>query len=430
MLVFVPWSISNLHDKKMKILKRNISAKDGSGTVVLRCEVPEDLWHLYNMLQEKQGDRLKASTMRKVTTVSSTGSTNSNKKRLNLTVEVYKVEFDPESEEIRASGPNRQENEFVKLGAYHTLTVTLDMTFTIEKLCWDQIFLERLDEASNPERNAEIAAVVMSSNGLAHVCLITSHMTLTKQRIDVNIPKKRAGSSNHSKAVKKFFDAIYRSVLQYIDFHKIKCVIIASPGYVKDDFWKFFLEEAVRREDRPFILNKSKFILTRASSGHKHALQEVFEDVSIQSKLADTRFSQEVQILNKFMRMIDINPDKAYYGYSHVNQANEEMAIDHMMITDELFRSKDIATRKKYVALVESVRERGGRVYVFSTLHVSGIQLQQVSGIAAILRYPLPDLAELEDISEQQEYDDDSDDEYQQQTAFDRVQNDIEDMGF
>jgi len=42
------------------------------------------------------------------------------------------------------------------------------------------------------------------------------------------------------------------------------------------------------------------------------------------------------------------------------------------------------------------VRESGGTVYVFSALHVSGQQLGQVSGVAAILRYPLPDLDELE----------------------------------
>ena len=73
-----------------------------------------------------------------------------------------------------------------------------------------------------------------------------------------------------------------------------------------------------------------------------------------------------------------------------MQKANEELAIDSLLISDELFRSQDIATRKKYVELVESVRERGGTVYIFSTMHVSGQQLQQVSGVAAILRYPLP----------------------------------------
>ena len=41
----------------------------------------------------------------------------------------------------------------------------------------------------------------------------------------------------------------------------------------------------------------------------------------------------------------------------------------------------------------------GGGVHVFSGMHASGEQLNQLTGIAAILRFPLPDLedAEFED---------------------------------
>jgi protein pelota len=138
------------------------------------------------------------------------------------------------------------------------------------------------------------------------------------------------------------------------------------------------------------------------------------------------------------MRLLDTNPDKAYYGYFHVQKANDELAIDSLLISDELFRSSDVVTRKKYVSLVESVRDRGGTVYVFSTMHVSGQQLQQVSGVAAILRYPLPDLEELEDIAAAHEaglIDEDDDDEEEltdemrKEREDARVREDMADMG-
>uniref|UniRef100_A0A7S2JW02 eRF1 domain-containing protein n=1 Tax=Leptocylindrus danicus TaxID=163516 RepID=A0A7S2JW02_9STRA len=160
-------------------------------------------------------------------------------------------------------------------------------------------------------------------------------------------------------------------------------------------------------------------------------LKRFFSDSAIMSRLTETKFTKEVEILNRFMRLIDTNPDKAYYGYLHVNQANEEMAIEHLLVTDELFRSTDIATRKKYVSLVESVRERGGNVFIFSTLHVSGSQLQQVSGVAAILRFPLPDIAELEDEAEREDEDsEEEDDNHFPQTEYDRVGEDLQNMGF
>lgn len=63
-------------------------------------------------------------------------------------------------------------------------------------------------------------------------------------------------------------------------------------------------------------------------------------------------------------------------------------------------RSNNIAERKKYIALVEQVRLMGGAVLVFSTMHTSGEQLTQLTGVAAILHFPLPDLEdeELEDV--------------------------------
>lgn len=386
----------------MKLLKKSISAKDSAGYISLLPGTPEDLWHTYNLLQT--GDKVRCTTLRKVTKESSTGSVTSNKVRMNLTIEVTKLEFFSDSLEVRISGPNVVESQHVRMGASHTLTLELDRQFSIEKECWDQVYLDRIEEACNPELGAEIACVVMSG-GLCHVCLVTGSVTVTKARIDVNIPKKRTGSSAHSKGITKFHDAVYRAILMHVPFDKIKVVLLGSPGFQKDDFYKFLLTESVRRDDRPFIENKTKFVLCHASSGHKHAIEELFLDPGIMSRVNDTKLCKEIEVLNKFMRLLDTNPDKAYYGYFHVEKANEELAIDSLLISDELFRNPDISTRKKYVALVESVRERGGTVHVFSTMHVSGQQLQQVSGVAAILRYPLPDLDELEEIAAAHEAD-------------------------
>ncbi|KAL3794354.1 hypothetical protein ACHAW5_002943 [Stephanodiscus triporus] len=419
----------------MKLLKKDVSAKDGSGFVSLLPTTPEDLWHTYNLLQT--GDRIRCTTLRKVSKESSTGSVTSSKVRMNLTIAITKVDFFKDSLEVRISGPNSAESAHVRMGAFHTLTLELDRQFSIEKDCWDQVYLDRLEEACNPEKGAEIACVVMSG-GLAHVCLVTGSVTVTKARIDVNIPKKRTGSSAHGKSITKFYDAIYRAILTHVAFDKIKCILVGSPGFQKEDFYKYLLEESVRRDDRPFIENKGKFVLCRCSSGHKHAIEELFLDPSITAKVTETKLSKEIEVLNRFMRLLDIAPEKAYYGYLHVQKANEELAIDSLLISDELFRSSDVVARKKYVALVESVRERGGTVYVFSTMHVSGQQLQQVSGVAAILRYPMPDLDDLEDIAaaheaglvEVGEDDEELSEEARKLKDDARVREDMADMGF
>uniref|UniRef100_A0A674PCD8 Protein pelota homolog n=1 Tax=Takifugu rubripes TaxID=31033 RepID=A0A674PCD8_TAKRU len=88
---------------------------------------------------------------------------------------------------------------------------------------------------------------------------------------------------------------------------------------------------------------------------------------------------------------------------SHVEKAADALAIDTLLISDNLFRHQDVPTRSRYVRLVDNVRDNGGNVRIFSSLHVSGEQLTQLSGVAAILRFPIPDLSEPEDLSSSDE---------------------------
>merc|ERR1712157_91319 len=67
-----------------------------------------------------------------------------------------------------------------------------------------------------------------------------------------------------------------------------------------------------------------------------------------------------------------------------------------LLITDELFRSKDLKKREKYVKIVENCKDNGADIQIFSSLHVSGEQLKQITGVAAILRFPMPELLEID----------------------------------
>lgn len=153
----------------------------------------------------------------------------------------------------------------------------MNRDFTLIKNCWDVMSLERIDTACDIAKKAELAAVVMQT-GLAHLCLIKGHMTIIKAKVENSIPKKRTGSSAHAKGTEKFYENIVRSIKQHIDFKLVKCVLVASPGFVKDDFFKFMMEQAIRQDDKLLLENKSKFILCHSSSGHKHALDEVLND--------------------------------------------------------------------------------------------------------------------------------------------------------
>ncbi|KAJ1982841.1 Translation factor pelota [Dimargaris verticillata] len=380
----------------MKLVKKHIE-KDRSGYVVLRPEEPEDMWHVYNLVQ--LGDQIQASSVRRVKTESNTGSVESTRVPLTLTVSVTAVDFDPQGAKLRLNGRNVKENPHVKLGAYHTVHLELNRNFTLVKPEWDTFALDRVREACDITKQAEVAAIVLQE-GLANICLLTEHMTIVRQRIDAPVPRKRRGSTtNYEKGLTRFYDQVYRALLLHVNFDIVKAVIVASPGFVKDQFFKYVLDQATKTSEKVIFENRAKFLLIHCSSGHKHALQEVLQDPTIRTRLADTKASRETKALEKFYKTLNDDPDRAYYGLDHVIKANEQDAIDTLLITDELFRSADIPARKRYVQLVEQVRASGGHVLVFSTLHVSGEQLSQLTGIAAYLKFPLPELDDEEDVA-------------------------------
>ena len=88
--------------------------------------------------------------------------------------------------QLRLKGRNVEENQHVKMGAYHTIDVEAQRKFTLSKQGgWDSVALDRVDEACDPARTADLAAIVMQE-GLANICLVTSSMTVQKQKVKLN----------------------------------------------------------------------------------------------------------------------------------------------------------------------------------------------------------------------------------------------------
>ncbi|KAF4727714.1 Autophagy- protein 9A [Perkinsus olseni] len=125
------------------------------------------------------------------------------------------------------------------------------------------------------------------------------------------------------------------------------------------------------------------------------------QDETVKSQVADTKAMSNVAALDRFYTMLKNDPERAVYGPGPVTKAAEMGAIDELLITDGLFRSSSVGVRKRYVALVEEVQATSN-VFIFSTQHVSGEQLQNLAGIAATLKFPCPDLDDEYALTEQE----------------------------
>ncbi|XP_031475906.1 protein PELOTA 1 [Nymphaea colorata] len=377
----------------MRIVRKSV-VPNGSGSIKIVPEETDDLWHVYNIVSV--GDKVLADTVRKVQREVASGGRDSERVRLKLEIQVQDIDYDNVASVLRLRGKNIMENEHVKIGAFHTIEIEQHRPLVLKKDVWDSMALEVLRQACDPGARADLA-VVMMQEGLANILLVGNSITTTRSRIEASIPRKHGPAiAGYEKALNKFFENVLQAVLKNVDFKVVRCLVLASPGFTKDQFHSFLLLEAERRELRSIIENKSRILLVHSSSGYKHSLREVLDAPNVMSMIKDTKAAQEVRALKDFFEMLSNDPARACYGPKHVEFAHERMSIQTLLIIDDLFRSSDIKTRQKYVNLIDSVKDSGGTAHVFSSMHVSGEQLAQLTGIAAILRFPLPDLEDIE----------------------------------
>ncbi|XP_053552335.1 protein pelota homolog [Bombina bombina] len=94
----------------------------------------------------------------------------------------------------------------------------------------------------------------------------------------------------------------------------VKVVLLASPGFVREQFAEFLFLRAVKQDLKVLLENRGKFLQVHSSSGHKHSLTEVLTDPAVTARLSDTKAAAEIKALGDFYKMLQHEPDRAFYG--------------------------------------------------------------------------------------------------------------------
>lgn len=388
----------------MKLLGKSFD-KDGKGHATLIPEESEDLWHLYNLVSK--GDRTKAMTWRKVQKEGSTGTVQTEIKKLMLNIEIKSVEYDAVGDNIRFSGRNCEENQWVKMGQAHTIEIELNNKITISKECWDFMFLQQLEQATDVHKTAEIAAVLLDA-GTANFFLLTAVLAKGVHRVSVQLPRKRVTTTGYDKALVRFFEQVYAGIREHITLEVVKCVVLAGPGFVKNDFLQWMMQRATQTGDTEILKRKSVFVAAHSSCVHKQALKELLSDEQVQKSIANTKAATHLKALEEFYQMVKNEPDRVAFGPRQVKKVVDDTeggAVATLMVADSLFRNSNVTLRRQYVQITEKVQDAGATVHVISSQHVSGEQLAQLGGLACILRHAMPELDEIDSEAELDEAD-------------------------
>jgi protein pelota len=332
--------------------------KDRYGDVRLFPESIDDLWHLQHLISA--GDFVFATTFRSVESASDKIRPEKVEKRpVRLGVRVEKIEFSAHGVRLRLTGIIEQG---VDAGAYHTINVETGHEISVIRQ-WRPMDFERIDRA-----------VKSSVYGVIHILTIEegeAELFRLRQFGPESVITVTMGSGKGAEIDSR--GSFFEHLITYIS-EISGPLIIAGPGFVKEDFIKF----AKNRNSAPAI----RAIVVETRRIGRGAVQEVVGKGTLDKMIDDIQLSREVKCMDEVLVRISQSGPVAY-GRVEVADAVGFGAADQVLVADTLLRDAEIAR------IIEKAESMRAAVVVLSSSFEPGERLCALGGVAALLRYKL-----------------------------------------
>lgn len=346
----------------MKILSKNLKASE----IKLLAESMDDLWHLFNLIEE--GDLVFAKTYRREEKKTDKLRPEKTEKRpMRLGVRVEKLEFHEFSDRLRVHGIIEHGPQ--DLGSYHTLNLKEGDRISIIKEDWKEHNLKRIDEAVKATKHPLILFLTMDYDEAEFALLRQSGVQKIARIISSGTGKRYKRSE---KAKKEFYSEVLVKLKTLMQ--KPTPLLIIGPGFAKEEFFN------LGKSQEPELF--SNCVLHGTGQVGMVGVQEALKDGIAPKLLQNSRVAYETAIVEELLS--EISKDGNYaYGFKEVENAILAGAVKTLLVTDKLVREK------KVDELLKIAGQKKSEIVIINIIHDSGKKLDALGGIGAILRYKI-----------------------------------------
>ncbi|MEM4481382.1 MAG: mRNA surveillance protein pelota [Desulfurococcaceae archaeon] len=340
------------------------------GSLKLLVETLDDLWVLYNIVNE--GDTIYAKTTREVKV-----GDNSHGSRLPMTlgIKVQRVEFQQFSDKLRVGGliVNGPEKYGVK-GKHHTLSIGVGDVLVIVKDKWEDPQLELIKRFAT-RREAlliigidydEVCVGALSEQGVKYLWEEVHNMPSKMYQVDYN------------ELVKGFAARALRAVEEIIQREEVKAVIIAGPGDMKSHL----RSELLSKISLPIYIDST-------STGGCQGVREVLNRDVVKEVVSDLNIVRAKGALEDFKRLLVLEDQLVAYGLEEVHRASLIGAISKLLVADELLKLPEEEERQRVLDALRNASNHRAEIIVVPSKSDVGLELLGFGGIVAILRFKL-----------------------------------------
>ncbi|MBL7206110.1 MAG: mRNA surveillance protein pelota [Candidatus Aenigmarchaeota archaeon] len=319
----------------------------------LKVETPEDLWHLSKVLEK--GDLITAKTLRKKTIRRGKEIVEGKREAMTLQIELEKTEYRKETHSLKLLGKITLGPEDVKLGSHHSIYVEPGLLLIVQK-DWKNYQLDKLRKAGVKKT-------------LVFVC------TIDRDGADFAILKDNGIEFHGKKSFKKRSreeekrDEFYNEIISIMKDQKT--IIIAGPGFEKENLYKYIKEKEPELAKRCFTENASE----RGRSGIREVLRKSGNKI-----LKESRIAEETILVDNFFKELE-KEGLIVYGKKETEKALEMGALKELLVSDDKIN--------EFENILNKAEKMQTKIHIISAEHDTGEQFLGFGGIGGFLRFKL-----------------------------------------
>jgi protein pelota len=179
--------------------------------------------------------------------------------------------------------------------------------------------------------------------------------------------------------MREFFADVTLAIRSQLEQSEVTLIIVAGPGFVKDHYGEHLKGAGIK--------NLPSIVVEPANSiGIPGAKEILFRGV-ISKAVESLKVETETRLVSDIIEHIAKGDGLAAYGNEEVATAVQYGAVEELLITDIRLREGDDKQRRWMDGLIRDTEKARGKFHIVSSDHPAGDQLQNLGGIAAVLRF-------------------------------------------
>ncbi len=363
----------------MKIVTKKLK----TGLVVVVPEDMDDLWHLYNVILP--GDQVAARTVRRVRR--DLGDTSrpdkGERRRMFIRLAVEEVALHKYSNRLRVKGKILEgPADFVSLGSYHTINIEPGLKTEIVKERWPRPLLQRLQDAAS--RKGQRLIIIAVEEDQASIGIIDDSGIDVRVEIHGTARGKYGKYVQTAETMNQMFAGVATQLQELLDrLPDVLRVVIVGPGSTKEKLAEYITSR--------IPTSQGKILIEHVSTGTVTGIYEALNRGVIEQIAGEIRLNREIRLMDDIMTHLGKGTGKTAYGWDEILRAVQFGAVETLLVLDKTFREAAPDQRRRMETIMRQVETKAGSIEILSAEHQAGKQLKSLGGIAALLRFSLPE---------------------------------------